>query len=110
MAAGTHAPFWARLDVGGVDLSLCEPQGEAVSYYLRPGARASSDPLPHIGCDERLEAAPRPVRERSGFGPLSEKEAGDHFASGRFKLRGHRYLTRSLLLLTAPAHPLDRAL
>jgi hypothetical protein len=93
-----------RWDDGGVDLAICEAGGGRW-YYLRHGGRSWDDPPPRDPpcAPRRTRSQPEPVASPDEAPELADRDVGSHLPAGGWKLRGHRYLTRDLVILDAAA-------
>lgn len=98
---GVGEPVRARFTETGVDLAVCDAQGDGRVVYLREGARAGEDgepPSPLIAC--RLDqAGPATLRVPADYGALFEDPValGPRKFEGGFALDDGRRLTRDLV-------------
>jgi hypothetical protein len=95
-----------RWDDGGLDLAVCDGAGAGHWYYLRHGGRPKDDPRPKGDpcAPRRPRGQPEPVPDsaaESSAPELADRDVGPHLPAGGWKLRGHRYLTRDLVVLDA---------
>jgi serine/threonine protein kinase len=92
-----------RWDDGGLDLAVCGAR-DGRWYYLRKGGRAPGEAAPRgEACagppKTGPHAPPEPVATSDDAPELVDREMGPHLPTGGFRLHGHRYLTRDLVVL-----------
>ena len=99
-----------RWDDGGLDLAVCDGTGAGHWYYLRHGGRSKDDPRPRGEpcAPHRPRGQPEAIPDSAnadGAPELADRDVGPHLPAGGWKLRGHRTLTRDLVVLdAAPGH------
>jgi hypothetical protein len=98
---GVDEPVTARFAEGGLDLSVCNAEGDGRSTYLRKGGRAEGDgpaPKPDAAC--RADApSPEALASLGDYGDTILKAAslGPRRFDGGYRLADGRLLTRDLV-------------
>jgi hypothetical protein len=96
------APASARWAPSGLDLAVCTADGLGAFHYLRPGARAASDPEPPASarpCEPPASPErPRVLASADEAGDLAGRDLGPRGVLGAFALPDGRVLARDLVL------------